>query len=168
MPAGRQQLFDRLSALAITTTTCEHPAVFTVAQSTAIERAIPGGHTKNLFLVDAKGAMFLVVAESDTRVDLKALAGRLGAARFSFGKADLLMEVLGVAPGSVTAFAAMNDTGQRVRVVVDARLLRHEVINAHPLENTATTSISREDLMRFLRHSGHEPLIVDMTAPGDS
>lgn len=166
MPAGRRDLFEHLEKLAIATTTRDHPAVFTVAESEALERSIPGGHTKNLFLIDAKGAVVLVVAESDTRVDLRHLSRRLGTARFSFGKADRMMELMGVTPGSVTAFAVMNDSARLVRVVVDERLMRHEFVNCHPLENTATTTIRRDDLLRFLAATGHPPEIVELTGVG--
>lgn len=161
-PATRRELMAFLARLRIETTTVDHPPVFTVAESEAIERAIPGGHTKNLFLKDNKGKLFLVVAESHTRVDLKALAGRLGAGRFSFGKPDLLMQVLGVTPGSVTAFAAMNDTAGRVTVIVDDNLMRHDSVNCHPLENAATTNIARSDLFRFLSACGHEPRVAGL------
>jgi Ala-tRNA(Pro) deacylase len=158
-PQTRMDLFNRLEELGIRTVTYEHPAVFTVGESEALEREIPGGHTKNLFLKDAKGRLFLVVAKSDTQIDLKALPKTLGSARLSFGKPDLLMEVLGVAPGSVTAFAVINDTDQRVSVVIDAALLCHDPINCHPLENTATTSIALDDLLKFFRTCGHEAKI---------
>lgn len=160
MPATRHDLFELLDKLAMTTRTIDHPAVFTVAESSEIERGLPGGHTKNLFLKDDKGAMFLVVAEAVTRVNLKALGKRIGAGRLSFGKPELLMEVLGVAPGSVTAFAIINDPGARVGVVVDQRLAAHATVNCHPLENTATTNIAFDDLLRFIRHCGHEPRIT--------
>jgi len=159
-PATRADLMAALARLCIETRTFDHPPVFTVAESEVIERAFPGGHTKNLFLKDNKGKLFLVVAESHTRVDLKALAARLGAGRFSFGKPELLMQVLGVTPGSVTAFAAINDTGGRVTVVVDACLMRYDSVNCHPLENAATTNIARSDLFRFLSACGHEPSIA--------
>jgi Ala-tRNA(Pro) deacylase len=157
---SRAALFRRLATLGIKTTTHEHAAVFTVAESAALHHELPGGHTKNLFLKDAKDQLWLVIAESHTPVDLKALQKQIGAARFSFGKPELLAEVLGVTPGSVTAFAVINDQSQRVRVVVDAALMRYEAINCHPLENTATTAIARDDLLAFLRATGHEPLIV--------
>ena len=160
MPATRQDLFDRLAELKIETNTVEHEALFTVAESSKLERELPGAHTKNLFLKDEGGDLFLVVVQATTRVDLKALARALGAGRFSFGKPDLLMEALGVSPGSVTAFAVLNDGSHRVRIVIDAELMLHETINCHPLENTATTSIARDDLMRFIRSCGHEPRIV--------
>jgi len=163
-PATRQDLFRFLEDLGIETSTVDHPAVFTVAESAKIERQIPGGHTKNLFLKDAKGILFLVIAEADTAVDLKALSKRAGAGRFSFGRAELLLDVLGVTPGSVTAFALMNDGLGRVRVIVDSRLMRHDQINCHPLENTATTTITRESLMRFIAETGHSAEIIDLEA----
>jgi Ala-tRNA(Pro) deacylase len=160
MPATRTDLFERLATLGITTTTIEHKAVFTVDESDALHKEIPGGHTKNLFLKDAKDKLWLIVAESHTPIDLKALHKQLGAARFSFGKAELLLEVLGVTPGSVTALAVINDTAGCVSVVVDAALMRYDHINCHPLENTATTSVPRDGLITFLRATGHEPRIV--------
>ena len=123
MPATRKELFGRLDELGIKTQTVEHEAVFTVAESERLERSLPGGHTKNLFLKDAKGRLFLVIAESHTAVDLKTLHKTLGCARLSFGKADLLMDVLGIPAGSVTALSLINDRENRVSVVIDFETL---------------------------------------------
>jgi Ala-tRNA(Pro) deacylase len=161
-PATRQDLFRRLADLQIVTHTVEHEPLFTVADSSKLERKLPGAHTKNLFLKDEGGELFLVVAESTTRVDLKALARTLRAGRFSFGKPELLMQALGVPPGSVTAFALINDPERRVRLVVDAELMHNDSINCHPLENTATTNIARDDLLRFVRACGNELRIVSL------
>lgn len=160
MPATRQDLFRRLAELQIETRTVEHEPLFTVAQSSKLERELPGAHTKNLFLKDEDGKLFLVVAASTTRIDLKALARTLHAGRFSFGKPELLIQALGVPPGSVTAFAVINDLDGRVQVVIDAELMQHDSINCHPLENTSTTNIARDDLLRFIRACGHEPRIA--------
>ena len=160
MPATRQDLFRRLTELHIETRTVEHEPLFTVAESSKLERELPGAHTKNLFLKDEGGELYLIVAASTTRVDLKVLARTLRAGRFSFGKPELLMQALGVPPGSVTALAVINDPERRVRLVIDAELMQHETINCHPLENTATTNIARDDLLRFIRASGHEPRIA--------
>lgn len=168
MPATQEELFVRLAELGIVTQTVEHEAVFTVAESAHLERNLPGGHTKNLFLKDAKGRLFLVVAESHTPVDLKSLHKRIGAARLSFGKPELLMEVLGVPAGSVTALALINDDQKRVSVVVDERLMGYERINCHPLVNTATTSIARDDFLRFMRATGHDPLVVAIEGSGET
>jgi len=165
MPATRSELFSRLDELGIRTSTIEHEAVFTVAESERLERGLSGGHTKNLFLKDAKGRLFLIIAESHTAVDLKTLHKTLGCARLSFGKADLLMDILGVPAGSVTALSLINDREQRVSVIIDAWLMGHDSINCHPLENTATTTIGRDDLVKFIRACGHDPKILALSDP---
>ena len=162
-PTTRDQLMARLAELGIDTETVEHEAVFTVAESERLHRELPGGHTKNLFLKDGKDQLWLVVAESHTPVDLKALPKAIGSARLSFGKPDLLMEVLGVTPGSVTALALVNDKARLVSVVVDERLMQYDSINCHPLVNTATTRIARDDLIAFMRACGHEPRVINLT-----
>ena len=162
MAAARDDLFALFDELGIAHHTVEHPPAFTVEDARSLRGRIPGGHTKNLFLKDKKGRLWLVVADEETMVNLKELHRRIGAARLSFGKAELMEEVLGVAPGSVTPFALMNDRQGRVTVVLDERMMEHEVLNFHPLENTATTSITRDDLLRFLEATGHEPLIVNV------
>jgi Ala-tRNA(Pro) deacylase len=160
MPATPDQLFAFLDSLGIPHPTVSHPPLFTVEQSQSLRGTIPGGHTKNLFLRDKKQAIFLVTALEDAEIDLKGLHRLLGASgRFSFGSSDLLLELLGVAPGSVTPFGVLNDTEARVTVVLDATLMEHAVINAHPLTNTMTTSIAREDLVKFLEATGHPPRI---------
>ena len=164
MPATRADLLARLAELGIETETLEHEAVFTVEQSSKLERSLPGGHTKNLFLKDKKGALFLVVALGGASIDLKTLHKRLGCDRLSFGKPELLMDVLGVMPGAVTPFALINDKARLVTVILDADMMRHERLNYHPLENTATTNIAREDFLRFIRSCGHEPRVMAVAA----
>jgi Ala-tRNA(Pro) deacylase len=166
MPATPDQLFAALDALAITHTTVKHPPLFTVEQSRALRGQIPGGHTKNLFLRDKKHALFLMVAEEQADIDLKGLHRLLGASgRFSFGSSDLLCEVWGVEPGAVTPFGAMNDTQGRVTVVLDKAMLAHAILNFHPLVNIMTTSIARDDLIRFLESTGHSPRIERVSGP---
>ena len=165
LPATPEDVFARLAELGIKTKTHHHPAVFTVDESAPIRAAIRGAHSKNLFLKDRKGRLFLVVARDRTRIDLKRLHVTVGAdGRFSFGSAELLREVLGVEPGSVTPFVAVNDTEGRVTVILDAALMEHELVNFHPLQNTMTTSIGRGDLVAFLRATGHEPQIFALPA----
>jgi Ala-tRNA(Pro) deacylase len=163
VPLTRNALFERLTELEIATRTIEHEAVYTVAAGSEIESSLPGAHTKNLFLKGDKGSLVLVVAKTSTMIDLKALAKALGAGRFSFGKPELLFEVLGVTPGSVTAFAIANDNSLSVELVLDNALMAHTSLNCHPLENTATTNIARDDLLRFIRSTGHEPRIMALT-----
>jgi Ala-tRNA(Pro) deacylase len=167
MPATPDELFAYLDTLGIAHKTVTHPAVFTVEEARDLRGAIGGGHTKNLFLRDKKGAAYLVVAPEDAAIELRALHRLLGASgRFSFGSAELMQDVLGVAPGSVTPFAAINDKDRRVTIVLDAALMAHEVLNFHPLVNTATTTISRDGLLQFLAATGHAPRIEILAATG--
>ena len=167
MPASPDELFAYLDRLGIAHKTVTHPAVFTVEEGRELRGAIPGGHTKNLFLRDKKGAPYLVVASEDAAIELKSLHRLLGASgRFSFGSAELLRELLGVEPGSVTPFAAINDTACRVTVVLDAAMMAAPVLNFHPLANTGTTTISREGLLKFLEATGHRPRIEPVSSAG--
>jgi len=161
--ADRKTLEARLAALGIATTTVEHEPMFTVEQSAKLRTRLPGAHTKSLFLTDTDGRLVLVVAKDETRVDLKALAKRLSAGRFSFGKPAQLEAVLGVRPGSVTPFALINASAVGVTVVIDQALLDFAEVNCHPLENTATTRLATADLIRFIEACGHEPLIVPLS-----
>jgi Ala-tRNA(Pro) deacylase len=165
MPATPDDLFAFLDKLGIAHQTVQHPPLFTVEQSRSLRGKIAGGHTKNLFLKDKRGTLFLVVAPEDAEIDLKSLHRLLGASgRFSFGSAELMREVLGVEPGSVTPFAALNDTAKRVTVVLDAAMMAHATLNFHPLVNTMTTSIGRDDLVRFLAATGHAVRIEPVAA----
>jgi Ala-tRNA(Pro) deacylase len=165
-PLSSDDLFALLDRLGIAHATVAHPPLFTVEQSQALRGTIPGGHTKNLFLRDKKGTLFLVSALEDAVLDLKSLHRRLGAGgRFSFGSAELLRATLGIEPGAVTPFAAINDTEKRVTVVLDAALMQHATINCHPLVNTMTTSIASHDLLRFLKAAGHPPRIAPVAEP---
>lgn len=168
MPLSPKDLLKKLDELNIKTTTYEHEAVFTVDESSKIKQDIPGGHTKNLFLKDKKGNFFLVVAEGTAQIKLNGIHGLIGAkGRVSFGKPEALMELLGVKPGSVTAFAPINDTGNKVSIIIDEALLRYDLINCHPLTNEMTTTISREDLLQFLKHVNHEPQIIQVSDIGE-
>ena len=163
MPASPQDLFAFLDRLSIHHSTVTHPPLFTVTDSQALRGQIPGGHTKNLFLKDRPGSLYLVVADENAAIDLKQVHHRIGNKRVSFGSAELLLRHLGVLPGSVTPFAAINDAEAVVSVVLDAAMMSHAVLNFHPLVNTMTTSIAATDLVRFLQATGHEPRVIQVS-----
>ena len=153
-------LYADLSALGIVWTALEHEAVFTVEESEAIHAALPGAHTKNLFLKDSSGTFFLATVDHATRVDLKALAPVIGAKKLSFGKAEDMVALIGVTPGAVTPLAAINDSDGKVRVVLDETLAAADAVFVHPLRNTATIGLRGAQLVQALTHWGHPPLIV--------
>jgi Ala-tRNA(Pro) deacylase len=160
MPATPDDLFARLAELGIKTETHWHAPVFTVEEAQVARGEMPGVHCKCLFLRDKKGALWLVAAEENTRIDLKMLAAKLGAGRFSFASPERLMAHLGVTPGTVTPFALINDPARTVRVALDAVMLAGGDLHYHPLTNAATTRIAAADLLTFVRACGHEPEIV--------
>ena len=160
-PAAPADLYAFLQTHGIAHRTLEHPAVFRVDEGHEIKAALPGGHTKNLFLKDAKDQIWLICALGETRIDLKRLPLAIGAARLSFGSEALMGEMLGVTPGSVTLFALINDKARRVKLVLDAALLVPEPVNFHPLTNTATTAISQDGLRAFLKALDITAQVVD-------
>jgi Ala-tRNA(Pro) deacylase len=160
----RPDLIAFLDAHGVDHATTDHAAVFRVGEGEGIKDGIPGAHTKNLFLKDAKGRLWLISAKDDTVIDLKRLHTVIGSARLSFGPAELMAETLGVTPGSVTAFALANDRERRVTFVLDRALAEAGQVNFHPLTNTATTTVSQAGLRRFLSVLGIAPLVVDFPA----
>jgi Ala-tRNA(Pro) deacylase len=162
---SRDDLFAFLDAHRIEHATLDHPAVFRVDEGEETKGALPGAHTKNLFLKDSRGQLWLVSARQDTRIDPKRLPAVIGSAKLSFGSPALLEQALGVTPGSVTAFALVNDTARAVRFVLDARLDEAGEVNFHPLVNTATTTVGRDGFRAFLSALGITPTIVDFTKP---
>ncbi len=167
MPAARADLLSYLDELTINHETIDHPPIFTVEEGRDLKSAMPGGHSKNLFLKDKKGALFLAVAWSDTKVDLVGLGKALGAkGRLSFGKPDLMTATLGVIPGAVTPFTVINDTAKALSsIVVDEAFFKFERVWFHPLENTASTAIAPQDLINFMNECGFTPQIMDLSAP---
>ena len=161
MAAAEAELFARLDQLGITSQTFHHPPAFTVEEAKLLRGRLPGAHCKSLFLKDRSGQLWLVVCLEDRRVDLKLLEKRIGAGRLSFGKPELLLEVLGVTPGSVTPFGLINDTGHRVKVVLDRQMLAETPLNYYPLKNDRTTQLAPADLLRFIESCGHAPELVD-------
>ncbi len=160
------QLLGLLETQGLATQTWWHDPVHTVEEAAALRSTVtfPDGlHCKNLFLKDKKGALYLVSVEENTKLDMKALQGLIGSARLSFGKPELLLEKLGVTPGSVTPFAVVNDKAGEVQMVLDERLATAARIFAHPLDNKGTTAISGADLGKFLGGQGHKPVLLALS-----
>lgn len=165
MPKTRAELMLFFDKLGISTVTVDHSPVFTVEEAQKVHGNIPGGHCKNLFCKDEKGVLWLIVALEDARIDLKAAKDKIDSKRLTFGKPELLMEILGIEPGSVTPFGLINDHGVKTNVILDEAMMRYEQLNFHPLKNDATTTIKAVDLVIFIKACGHSPRIVAVSDP---
>ena len=162
----RDRLIAWMAEQGVDQTTHDHPAVFRVEEGLDLKADLPGAHTKNLFLKDHKGRLWLISARQDTVIDLKRAAAAMGSGRLSFGNEALMWETLGVRPGSVTALGLINDAERRVTFVLDQRLWESEVVNFHPLTNTATTALDQAAFRRVLALLEREPVVVDFEAMG--
>ena len=159
-----EKLLSALDDLGLNTSTLHHEAVFRVGEGDGIKDQLPGAHTKNLFLKDDKGQLWLISAEQKTQINLKALPKIIGSGRLSFGSPERLFDALGVTPGSVTALALINDPEHKVIFLLDKVLADAEIVNFHPLTNTATTALSQADFRKFLASLGRELRVVDFSA----
>ena len=164
MSATPDDLFAYLDALGIAHTTHQHEAAFTVAESAELKATMPGGHSKNLFMKDKDDTIVLISAEAHEQLKLNQLHKMIGTRRLSFASADLMQELLGVVPGSVTAFSLMNKSAESVRFIISEKLYAFDPINFHPLVNTATTAISRSDFKRFVESTGRDLEVLDFGA----
>ena len=157
-----KDIYQVLEELGISYRKYEHPPVFTVEEADRHRGELQGGRTKNLFLRNKKGKRhYLLVVESDRKVDIKKMQGLLGESSLSFASPERLMKYLGLEPGSVSPFGIINDEAGEVIVILDAGLLRHEMLHYHPNVNTATLAVSREDFQRFLDQSGNEVRVLE-------
>jgi Ala-tRNA(Pro) deacylase len=159
------ELLAHLATLGIAATTSTHPPLRTVEDSKRLRGALPGGHVKNLFLRDKRGRHWLLTALEDAKIDLKRMAQRLEAGKFSFANAEALKTMLGIEPGAVSPLAVINDRERQVTVVFDERMLAQDPLNVHPLRNDRTTTVAKADLLRFLEACGHPPLVLRFEEP---
>lgn len=145
----------------------DHPPVFTCEEADRLVGDLPGAKTKNLFLRDKKGRRhLLIVVGYEKTVDLKALSSILGIGGLGFASPERLKKYLGVDPGAVTVLGLVHDQAKEVGVVVDEGLWKASAFRCHPLVNTSTLVISKENLERFLDRTGHTAQILDVPGRG--
>ena len=161
VPAGPEQVLARLSALGVAHHTVGHPALRTVADSKRHRQDLHGGYSKNLFLRNKKGRMWLVTLHEDRVIDLRRLGAHIGAGRISFASPQRLMHYLGVVPGAVTPLAVINDRDHQVSAVIDRKLLRYAKVHFHPCDNSLTTTLSCDGLLHYMSDCGHPPELID-------
>ncbi|XP_076872184.1 prolyl-tRNA synthetase associated domain-containing protein 1 [Brachyhypopomus gauderio] len=163
-PELRTGLENLLKKLNIEYVTVEHPEVFTVEEMMPHVEHLSGAVTKNLFLKDKKKkGLWLVSVRHDRQVNLNDLAKKLGVGSGNLRFADeaAMLEKLQVGQGCATALALFCDKDQSVKLILDSDLLHggHQRVYFHPMTNSATMGLKPEDLLLFLRETGHEPVL---------
>lgn len=156
-------ILEFLDAHAIAYERYEHEAVLTCEALERVGAGIPGARCKNLFLRDRSGKKhWLLITDHKKQADLKALGAQLGAGRLGFASAERMQRMLGITPGAVSILSLMNDTACEVTLLIDQEIWSEPSFECHPLVNTATLVISRENLERFVALTGHKLEIVDV------
>ncbi|KAJ8248408.1 hypothetical protein GJAV_G00241720 [Gymnothorax javanicus] len=160
----RKELEEYLKKLDIETVCVEHPEVFTVEEMMPHVQHLSGAVTKNLFLKDKKKkGLWLVSARHDRAVNLNDLAKKLGvgSGNLRFADESAMLEKLKVGQGCATALALFCDTEASVKFVLDRDLVNggHERVYFHPMTNAATVGLKPEDFLKFLKETGHEPIL---------
>ncbi|MCB1555749.1 MAG: prolyl-tRNA synthetase associated domain-containing protein [Alphaproteobacteria bacterium] len=166
LPTTPDDLFACLHALDISYSLYHHEPFFTVEEGRDFEKDIPGTHCRNLFLKDKKDSMFLLTLANETAVDLKQLPALFGAKRLSFGSPERLWRHLGIRPGSVCPFTIMNDATHAVDMILDAAMMRADLVNFHPLDNSMTVGMTPADLLRFIESRGRSARVLDFSLAG--
>lgn len=164
-PATATEVIAALDKLQIPNTTITHAPMRTVADSMALRDGVSGGYSKNLFLRNKKGIMIVVTLLEDRQINLAALGTQLNMGKLSFASPERLMKYLGVIPGAVTPLAVINDKDVVVTAVLDKALLEKDPLHFHPCDNSMTTAISKEGLLKYMQSYHNEPMIVDFDNP---
>lgn len=165
LPFKAEQVIEALEKLQIANTTITHAPMRTVADSMALRDGVPGGYSKNLFLRNKKGIMIVVTLLEDRQVNLAALGAQLNMGKLSFASPERLMKYLGVIPGAVTPLAVINDKDVVVTAVLDKALLEKNPLHFHPCDNSMTTTINTEGLLKYMRAYHNDPMVVDFDDP---
>lgn len=163
-PYYPQNMLNLMDNLQISYQLHTHIPVFTVEEADKVSGDIAGAHIKNLFLRDKRENMFLLSVRTTTTLDLKKLSDLLGTGRFSFGSPERLWTYLGVKPGSVTPLAILNDTAQKVTLILEKGMMDDDLINIHPLDNSMTVGMHPQELMKILENKGISPQIIDLSS----
>lgn len=161
---NKQEIYDYLADRNIWHEITEHQAVYNMAELSQVDIPYPEADAKNLFVRDDKKRnYYLITVKGDKRVNLKEFRQRNGIRPLSFASEEDMLEILGLAAGSVTPLGVLNDTERKVKVYIDKDFLqRQKLIGIHPNENTATVWLKIEDLINIIKEHGNSVEFVEI------
>ena len=159
-------IYDRLEEMNISYVRVDHDRADTMEICREVEKILEGEICKNLFLCNRQQTEFyLLLMPGDKPFKTKFLSAQLGCSRLSFAGDEHMKELLNTIPGSVSALELLFDTEGKVKLVIDRELCKDEYVCGHPGISTSTLKLKREELLRFVRSTGHEPIYIDLPDP---
>ena len=160
---AEEAIYDKLDALSVPYIRVDHDHADTMEDCRLIEEKLGAPICKNLFLCNRQQTQFyLLMMQGEKPFKTKFLSAQLGCARLSFADEDHMAQYLHTIPGSVSALELLFDADHHIQLVMDKPLMDDEYISAHPGLSTSTLRLTREDLLKFVQSTGHEPIIVDL------
>ena len=156
--------YDLLDSLGITYQRIDHEAAMTMEACAAIDEALQATICKNLLLCNRQcTAFYLLMIPGDKVFKTKDLSAQIGSSRLSFASPEYMEQYLDITPGSVSILGLMNDRDHRVKLLLDADILKGEFFGCHPCINTSSLKIRTADLVeRIIPALGHAPTMVQL------
>ena len=160
---AEEAIYTKLDELSVPYIRVDHDHADTMEDCLLIEQTLGAPICKNLFLCNRQQTQFyLLLMRGDKPFKTKFLSAQLGCSRLSFADEGHMADLLHTIPGSVSALELLFDTEQQIQLVIDQPMMGDEFISAHPGLSHSTIRLTREDLLRFVRATGHEPVIVTL------
>lgn len=157
-------VYDLLDKLGIEFDRLDHEPIFEMARLKEVREHLGISINKNLFLCNTQQTRFyLLLMPGEKPFKTKELSKQVNSSRLSFGPQDKLLELLNVTPGSVNIMTLMYDTENKVQLIIDEDLIKNDYFGLHPMINTTSIKIKKEDILdNYLKHVHHEPIIVKL------
>lgn len=156
-------IYDKLDSLGIEYARAVHEHADTMEDCLIVESVLGAKICKNLFLCNRqKTEFYMLMMPGDKPFKTKFLTSQLGCARLSFAEADKMLEFLNTTPGSVSALELIFDIDNRIQLVIDNDLMCDEYISGHPGISTSTLRLKKDDMLKYVRESGHQPVFIDL------
>lgn len=158
------RVYDLLDSLGVEYERIDHEPAMTMEICEQIDASLGALICKNLFLCNRQQTDFyLLMMPAAKPFKTKDLSAQIGSSRLSFATAEFMEEFLDITPGSVSVMGLMNDKDKRVRLLIDADVLKEEYVGCHPCINTSSLRLRIADLReKIIPALAHEPTVVTL------
>ena len=160
--AKEVRCYDLLDSLGIAYQRIDHEAANTMEACAAVDAALDATICKNLLLCNRQCTQFyLLMLPGEKHFKTSVFSKQIGSSRLSFAAPEYMEQYLDITPGSVSVLGLMNDKNNRVKLLIDADVLKGEFVGCHPCINTSSLRLRTVDLTeKVIPAMGHEPTVV--------